>query len=292
MSSRVSSGSDKEHVLLEESYSADVRRTSFAVPTRSGELSGWVAGTGPRVLALHGGPGLNFDYLDDALAELAGSYRVATYQQRGVAPSTEQGEFTIAEAVSDIVTVLDGLGWDSAYLMGHSWGGHLVFHAAVSIPERWPRCCRWTRSARLATATRRHLVPRCSRGRPRTCVSLPPRGDTRGVLLVLGVVLRRSCCCAAHASHRTIKACKPRAVGGPDGPPARAGVVATGDQDPGRRARWRTEPDATERRRRHRRPDTRRLVPHRAGSRALPWHEAPGCLLAPMNRLVADSQTT
>ena len=38
--------------------------------------------------------------------------------------------------VSDIVTVLDGLGWDSAYLMGHSWGGHLVFHAAVSIPDR------------------------------------------------------------------------------------------------------------------------------------------------------------
>ena len=121
---------------MQESYSADMRRTSFAVPTPSGELSGWVAGTGPRVLAIHGGPGLNFDYLDDAVAELAGSFRVATYQQRGLAPSTEQGEFTIVEAVSDLVAVLDGLGWDRAYLMGHSWGGHLVFHAAVSIPER------------------------------------------------------------------------------------------------------------------------------------------------------------
>jgi pimeloyl-ACP methyl ester carboxylesterase len=88
------------------------------------------------VLAIHGGPGMNFDYLDEAVTELAARYRVATFQQRGLAPSTEQGEFTVAEAVADIVAVLDGLEWDTAYLMGHSWGGHLVFHAAAAIPER------------------------------------------------------------------------------------------------------------------------------------------------------------
>ena len=113
-----------------------MERTPFAVATGSGELAGWVTGAGPRVVAVHGGPGLSFDYLDDAVAELAGEYRVATFQQRGLAPSTEQGEFTIAEAVADIVAVLDGLGWDTAALMGHSWGGHLVFHAAARIPER------------------------------------------------------------------------------------------------------------------------------------------------------------
>ncbi|WP_404390382.1 alpha/beta fold hydrolase [Humibacillus xanthopallidus] len=111
-------------------------RTPFAAGTSCGELSGWVTGSGPRVLAIHGGPGMGFTYLDDAVEELAGRYRVATYQQRGLAPSTDQGEFTIAEAVSDIAAVLDGLGWDRAYLMGHSWGGHLVFHAAAGIPER------------------------------------------------------------------------------------------------------------------------------------------------------------
>lgn len=117
-------------------YPAVMERTSFVIPADSGELAGWVCGEGPRVLAVHGGPGLNFDYLDDAVAELASRYRVATYQQRGLAPSTQQGEFNVAEAVADIAAVLDGLGWDKAYLMGHSWGGHLVFHAAVSIPER------------------------------------------------------------------------------------------------------------------------------------------------------------
>ena len=70
------------------------------------------------------------------MAELAAHYQVATYQQRGLAPSTEQGEFTIAQAVADIEAVLDGLGWDTAYLLGHSWGGHLVLHAAASLHER------------------------------------------------------------------------------------------------------------------------------------------------------------
>jgi len=113
-----------------------MERTRFTVATESGQLSGWVAGEGPRVLAIHGGPGMNYDYLDDAVAELADRYQVATYQQRGLAPSTDQGEFTVAEAVADIAAVLDGLGWESAYLMGHSWGGHLVFHAAAAIPGR------------------------------------------------------------------------------------------------------------------------------------------------------------
>lgn len=113
-----------------------MERTPFTATTESGVLSGWVSGDGPRVLAVHGGPGMNYDYLDDAVTELATRYQVATFQQRGLAPSTEQGEFTVAEAVADLAAVLDGLGWDSAYLMGHSWGGHLVFHAALVIPER------------------------------------------------------------------------------------------------------------------------------------------------------------
>src|ERR1044072_8024844 len=117
-------------------YAAAMERTAFTVATPSGELSGWVTGEGPRVLAVHGGPGMSYDYLDDAVEELAARYQVASFQQRGLAPSTEQGDFTVEEAVADIVAVLDGLGWETAYLVGHSWGGHLAFHAAASIPER------------------------------------------------------------------------------------------------------------------------------------------------------------
>jgi pimeloyl-ACP methyl ester carboxylesterase len=113
-----------------------MERTPFTVEKASGPLSGWISGEGQRVLAIHGGPGMSYNYLDDAVAELATRYQVATFQQRGLAPSTEHGEFTVAEAVADIEAVLVGLGWDPAYLMGHSWGGHLVFHAAAAIPDR------------------------------------------------------------------------------------------------------------------------------------------------------------
>jgi pimeloyl-ACP methyl ester carboxylesterase len=113
-----------------------MERTTFTAATGTGDLTGWVAGDGPPVLAVHGGPGLGHEYLDGLVEELASRYRVATFQQRGLAPSTEHGDFTVAEAVTDLVAVLDHLGWATAYLMGHSWGGHLALHAAAAVPER------------------------------------------------------------------------------------------------------------------------------------------------------------
>lgn len=32
--------------------------------------------------------------------------------------------------------MLDALGWDKAYVVGHSWGGHLALHVAEAIPDR------------------------------------------------------------------------------------------------------------------------------------------------------------
>lgn len=113
-----------------------MEQTPFTAATSSGELAGWATGDGPPVLVLHGGPGLGFEYMDDVVAEIDRRYRVATFQQRGLAPSAVDGDFTIAEAVADITAVLDALGWRTAYLLGHSWGGHLAFHAAAAIPDR------------------------------------------------------------------------------------------------------------------------------------------------------------
>jgi pimeloyl-ACP methyl ester carboxylesterase len=110
--------------------------TEFAAPALGGHLRGWVAGDGPPVLMLHGGPGLTFNYLDEAAAELVPAFRVASFQQRGLLPSVEEGPFTIEQALIDVVAVLDHLAWDRAYVVGHSWGGHLAFHAAVAVPDR------------------------------------------------------------------------------------------------------------------------------------------------------------
>jgi pimeloyl-ACP methyl ester carboxylesterase len=99
-------------------------------------IAGRRAGAGPPVLLLHGGPGLGFDYLRDLADELAEENDVAWYQQRGLAPSAEEGPYSVAADVEDARRVLDALGWAQAYVVGHSWGGHLAIHVAEALPER------------------------------------------------------------------------------------------------------------------------------------------------------------
>lgn len=108
----------------------------LSVPAESGTLAGWVAGEGPRVLMLHGGPGLSYEYLDEIWAELGSGYLVAAYQQRGLEPSTLEGPFTVVQAIADAVAVLDALNWSQALIVGHSWGGHLALRLAAAHPER------------------------------------------------------------------------------------------------------------------------------------------------------------
>jgi pimeloyl-ACP methyl ester carboxylesterase len=109
---------------------------SFIVGAGGDSLGGWLTGSGTPLLLLHGGPGLSFSYLDDLTAELDGEFRVASFQQRGLAPSTLEGPFTVDQAIADAVSVLDGLGWDRALVVGHSWGGHLALRVAAGHPER------------------------------------------------------------------------------------------------------------------------------------------------------------
>lgn len=111
-------------------------RERFSVQTETGVLAGWIDGNGPPALLLHGGPGLGYEYLDPIVAELQMDFRVATFQQRGLEPSTLQGPFTISQAIDDVVSVLDGLGWDRALVVGHSWGAHLALRFTAVHPGR------------------------------------------------------------------------------------------------------------------------------------------------------------
>jgi pimeloyl-ACP methyl ester carboxylesterase len=106
--------------------------------THDGEplIAGRRAGSGPPVLLLHGGPGLGFDYLRDLADELAQENDVAWYQQRGLEPSAAEGPYSVAADVGDARRVLDSLGWQTAYVVGHSWGGHLALHVAEAMPNR------------------------------------------------------------------------------------------------------------------------------------------------------------
>jgi pimeloyl-ACP methyl ester carboxylesterase len=109
---------------------------SFATDDGGPVIGGLRAGSGPPVLLLHGGPGLGFEYLRELADELAQENDVAWYQQRGLPPSATEGPFTVGADVDDARRVLDALGWDRAYVVGHSWGGHLALHVAAALPER------------------------------------------------------------------------------------------------------------------------------------------------------------
>jgi pimeloyl-ACP methyl ester carboxylesterase len=84
----------------------------------------------------HGGPTLGAEYLAPLVDELDDGYRVAWYQQRGLAPRTAQEPFDVDVQAEDVTLVLDALGWDRAFVVGHSWGGHLLLHVLASHPDR------------------------------------------------------------------------------------------------------------------------------------------------------------
>ena len=109
---------------------------SFEARVAGGLLRGSVAGSGEPVLVLHGGPGLLWTYLEPLLDELAAGYRVASYQQRGLLPSTAGVPYDVATQAADAVAVLDALGWERALVVGHSWGGHLLLHLLADHPGR------------------------------------------------------------------------------------------------------------------------------------------------------------
>jgi proline iminopeptidase len=109
--------------------------TEIRAHVPGGEIVGSGSGIGPPVLLLHGGPGLS-DYMGSLARELEDGYLVIRYQQRGLAPSLLEGPFDIARHVADAVAVLDAAGITKVFIVGHSWGGHLALHFALTHSER------------------------------------------------------------------------------------------------------------------------------------------------------------
>lgn len=120
---------------MRQVHTHEVQRVSIRVSVPGGDLVGWVVGQGPRVLLLHGGP-VGYEYLETLAAELLPGFTVAAYQQRGLDTSTNLGPFDARTQADDSAAVLDMLGWDRAYVVGHSLGGYFALQLARRIPER------------------------------------------------------------------------------------------------------------------------------------------------------------
>jgi pimeloyl-ACP methyl ester carboxylesterase len=112
-----------------------VTERPIEVAAGDGVLRGHVGGTGAPALLLHGGPGLP-DYMEGCASELSPLFTTIRYTQRGVEPGTVGPPYTIEAHMADALAVLDALGHDRAWAIGHSWGGHLALHLAVAHPGR------------------------------------------------------------------------------------------------------------------------------------------------------------
>jgi pimeloyl-ACP methyl ester carboxylesterase len=110
----------------------------FRIDTRDGTIGAWRGeGTaGPVAVLLHGGPGMSATYLDPLTDMLADVFSTVGYQQRGLPPTTIREPYTVEANIADTVAVIDEVAGERAWIVGHSWGGHLALHLLAACPQR------------------------------------------------------------------------------------------------------------------------------------------------------------
>lgn len=99
-------------------------------------------GAGPATLVLHGGPDFDHGYLLPDLDQLADSFRLIYYDQRGRGSSADDvrpGDVTLASDLEDLEKVRQHFQLDQAVLLGHSWGALLALEYALRRPSRVSR---------------------------------------------------------------------------------------------------------------------------------------------------------
>lgn len=101
-----------------------------------------VAGDGPPVVLVHGGPGV-CDYFAPVVPMLADRYAVYRYEQRGCGRTEAAAPFDVATLVADLEGLRVAWGLDRMRVVGHSWGAGLAFMYASEHPDRVERALLW-----------------------------------------------------------------------------------------------------------------------------------------------------
>ena len=105
----------------------------------SGRLFYQKFGTGEPMVIVHGGPGLDQNYLLPQMLELAKDHELIFYDQRGSGNSLEasiNSKYVNLDQFSDDLEKLRSqLGLTKFILLGHSWGGLLSMDYAIKHPE-------------------------------------------------------------------------------------------------------------------------------------------------------------
>jgi len=93
-------------------------------------------GAGEPVLCIHGSWDDHRSW-DGVVQALAGAFRILRYDRRGHSASTGlPGQGRLGEDVEDAAGLLGALGYDSAHVVGHSYGATIAIMLAVNFPNR------------------------------------------------------------------------------------------------------------------------------------------------------------
>lgn len=93
-------------------------------------------GRGPAVLLIQG-VGVHGDGWLPQVDALAARYQCLTFDNRGMGHSQPAGAaITVEQMAEDARVLMDALGWDAAHVIGHSLGGLVAQHLALSARQR------------------------------------------------------------------------------------------------------------------------------------------------------------
>ncbi len=101
-------------------------------------------GDGPAVVLCHGFPELAWSWRLQLPALAAAGFRAIAPDQRGYGRTDKPAaviEYDIRHLTGDMTGLLDALGLDRAFFVGHDWGALLVWQMALLVPERMSGLC-------------------------------------------------------------------------------------------------------------------------------------------------------
>jgi len=94
---------------------------------------------GPLVVLLHGFPEFWFGWRHQIGALTQAGYRVVVPDQRGYNLSDKPkgvDNYRVATLAADVVGLLDALGQEQCFLVGHDWGAAVAWETAIRYPGR------------------------------------------------------------------------------------------------------------------------------------------------------------
>ena len=103
------------------------------------DLAYQLSGSGPRLVLINGS-GMTMQSGRPLLGMFADGVTLLAFDQRGLGTSgPAPGTYDMATCASDVLGLLDAVGWESARVVGVSFGGMVAQEVAVTAPDRIER---------------------------------------------------------------------------------------------------------------------------------------------------------